>query len=532
MTRAPGGRLLLLGLVVLAGALVWLALRGSAAPRPDDPPAATAGTGTRPARRDSSSGPSARATAPALDSLRGTPVDVAVDTRPSGAPPVPASFLGLSFEVADLPRLARYAAGGGSDLVALLRSLGTGVLRLGGISADTQAAWAPDGRAPSWATTPLSAADIQGIGWLARESGWRVLLTVNLGHPDAAAAAQEVAAARRALGASLAGVELGNEPDRYQRKGLRGPSWDFSRYQAQVAEYRAAITAAAPGVALAGPDASSGTGPLEWVADEARLVRPALLTDHYYPSSSCGYTPVLSELLSPAIRAHESAMLARLGAIQRAAGIPLRVDETNNISCEGQPGVSDTFAAALWALDYATRAMRAGVAGLDFHNLIAKPRTYTLLAARSGAGLARGELHAQPQWYALLLAHSLLGGRPLGARVTTAGGAGRAPALTASALTGPGGRLQIVLDDFDPPAAGPALVRLRVPRRYAGGTILRLTAPSLQASAGVRLGGTAVAADGSWRPASPMPRVSGGPGSLALSVPAASAALITLSARS
>jgi len=71
-------------------------------------------------------------------------VTVGVDrTRPG--PAVPPDFLGLSFEMSSLPQMARYADRG--NLVTLLRSLGPGVLRFGGVSADTRIAWT-DARTP------------------------------------------------------------------------------------------------------------------------------------------------------------------------------------------------------------------------------------------------------------------------------------------------------------------------------------------------------------------------------------------------
>jgi hypothetical protein len=61
----------------------------------------------------------------------------------------------------------------------------------------------------------------------------------------------------------------------------------------------------------------------------------------------------------------------------------------------------------------------------------------------------------------------------------------------------------------------------------AGGTVLRLTAPGPAATAGVRLGGRAVAPDGTWAPG-PLPAVSGRPGALAVQVAPSSAAVVTL----
>jgi hypothetical protein len=457
-------------------------------------------------------------------------VSVSVAPRPTG-PAVSAGFLGLSFEARSLQTIASYASHG--DMVALLRSLGAGVMRFGGVSADERTVWVGPGGAaagplPRWATATIDEADLAGLAALARETGWRVLLTVNLGHYDPAAAAGETAAAHRLLGPYLAGIEIGNEPDLFPRQHLRPPGAGVSPYLPQVQAYRAAIKAAAPGVPIAGPDPSTGVQGLRWLSAAAEALHPALLTDHYYPLSSCGEHPTISELLSPNVRRAESEMLHRATAIARAHGTPLRMDETNDISCEGQPGVSNAFAAALWALDYTARAAAAGVTGVDFHDLIEKPTAYSPLAAHGAGALAAGSLRATPEWYALLAAHALLGPQA-GGRVLPADVASAAPGeLSASAVRTPEGHLALALVDYDPPGSPPLAVRLRVGPHFAGGTVLRLTAPSPAATSGVRLGGRAVARDGTWSPPGALPPVSGRAGTLAVQLAPSSAAVVTL----
>jgi hypothetical protein len=448
-----------------------------------------------------------------IPALRGRPVSVSVDVSHPGAA-VPTEFLGLSFEAVAIPGIVGYAERG--NLARLLHSLGQGILRFGGVSADT-VAWSPEGSRRGWATGRISQRDLAGLATLARETGWGVLLTVNLGHYEPAAAAQEAATAHALLGAKLAGIEIGNEPDRFLLKGLRGASWSFAAYAKEFQAYRMAIARAVPGIPILGPDASSGERVLPWLRASATL-RPSALTDHYYPLTSCGSTPTVSELLSPVVRQEESSMLRSLGAIQLSSGIPLEIDETNDISCKGQPGVSNTFASALWATDYAARAMTMGFRTLDFHDLISWSGSYSPLVA------AGSTLHPNPEWYALLLAESLRGARPLSAN------AHGAPNLSASAFLGPGGVIQLLLVNFDPTSATPLLVRpeVRVRGRFAGGTILRLTAHSPYATSGVTLGGSEVGASGAWAPRLPLPRVSENGGSLALAMPPSSAALVTL----
>ena len=450
------------------------------------------------------------------------PVSVSVDPQAPTGPTVPGDFLGLSFEASSLPTIASYAGSG--DLVNLMRSLGQGVMRFGGISVDTETAWLDERAAPAWAKTTIGPQDLAGLASLARASGWRVLLGVTFGHDEPTAAAQEAQVAQSLLGPSLEGVAIGNEPDRYVADGLRSSPWSFADYLSEAAVYRAAIAGAAPGVEIVGPDASSGESVLLWVSETAGAEHPGLLTAHYYPLTKCeAYTPRISDLLSPVTRANETAILTRLSAIAQARGIPLRLDETNNVSCRGQPGVSNVFASALWAVDYVERAMASGVAGINFHDLISEPETYSPLVAGGAQELASGELHANPEWYALLLADQLLGDRPVHAQVL-----GGERTLTAGAFVSPSGSVRLLLVDFAPTGARPLRVRLRLPGRLRAGSIMRLTAPGLRATSGVTLGGRSVGAEGTWSPDPVLPQVSGGPGSPSLAMPASSAALVTL----
>ncbi len=449
------------------------------------------------------------------------PVSLTVD-RAHPRTTVPSDFLGLSFEVKHLALTGSYASRG--DLPGLLRSLSGGLVRFGGVTADTQVAWVGDsGPLPPWATTGLGPADFTGVARLARETGWRVQLALNLGHYDPQAAASEAGAAYAALGDNLAGVQFGNEPDALLRPDhLRSDPWTYAQYAPQAGAYQAAVQQAVPELPIEGPDVSSGRGHLPWLGMLASLDPPALLTAHYY-SLSCTSHPTIANLLRPGIRAAAGASLRRLGAISRAHRLPVRVDETNNISCGGQAAVSDTFAAALWAADYTTRAMSSGVSGLNFHGNVAHPHSYSPLAALTPDDMISGRLNAQPEWYALLLAHQLVGSRPLPVSVRPSG-----LNLSYSAFAAAHRRLQLVVVNDESAGARPVMVHVPVGHDLTAGSVLRLTAPGLASTTGVRLGQSSVAADGSWRPARRLPQVRVAKGMASFLMPASSAALVTL----
>jgi hypothetical protein len=384
-------------------------------------------------------------------------------------------------------------------------------------------AWSRDGRKlPLWATGAVTPPDLANLAQVLGATGWRALLAVNLGHFDPGAAADEVAAARAQLGDGLAGIEFGNEPNAYAMHGLRTDPWTFDQYRADVDQYRAAIEGASPGFPLAGPAPTSGKS--AWLYAEAALVHPALLTAHLYSLNCRGHVPLdVAHLLSSKTRTDIAQLVTRFKFVQQSSAIPLRIGETNNISCGGRAGVSNSFASALWATDLITQAMTARLAGVNFHGHPSNCRGYTPLCAATSADLAAGQLTAQPEWYALLLGRQLVGDRPLRVFVR-----GRRPNVGATAFASPTGALHIAIVDERPHHDLPLTVNLRVPRRFRTGTILRLTARLPSSTAGVALGGRTVAPDGTWSPSPRLPRVSGSPGSLALAVPAGTAALVTL----
>jgi hypothetical protein len=392
-----------------------------------------------------------------------------------------------------LPEIARFAGSG--DFVEMLRSLGPGVLRFGGASADTRVAWTDAAqRMPPWASVGLGAGDLRTLRKLVSRVRWHVLLTIGLAHYDPSGAAREVRAAKTALGGWLAGIEIGNEPDAYVRHDVRPKQWAFSSYEAEVAAYRRAIARLSPGVPLAGPD-SSGLETFErWGPGAAVQERLALLAGHHYPLS-CHERPApsVARLLDPGVRRLEERSLRDYASVSRASGLPFRLDEANTVSCGGRNGVSNTFASALWAVDFIARAMASGVAGINLQGNPGNCRGYSPVCAATRGRLAAGALGAQPEWYALLLTKALIGARPVRTSATSS-----RPNVDVVALLGPQRRLRVVIVDDEPPGTGPLRVDLRVGPHFGAARSLPLTARSARATKGVLLGGRAVAPRGSW----------------------------------
>jgi hypothetical protein len=451
------------------------------------------------------------------------PVSVSVDQAHPGAQ-VPRNFLGLSFELSNLRQIAGYAGGG--DLVTLLRSLGPGVLRFGGGTADTRVAWTDAATArPEWATSAINPADLRELGVLASETGWHIILTIGLAHYEPLTAAREVAAAKSALGESLDAIELGNEPNAFAQHGLRSEPWAFAQYDTEVEAYRIAIEGSAPGIPLDGPDVSGSAAFESWGLGEVVDQQPAELTGHHYPLG-CEQTPApsIARLLSPLIYRKEGGSLRRYMSIAEAGKTPFRLDETNTVSCGGEAGISNTFASALWAAGYLPRTMALGVAGINLHGNPANCNGYAPLCAPTPDALASGMLVAQPEWYALLLAKSLIGGRPL----TTSIRGREGHNIEVTSLVAQDGSLQFVIVDDDPPGARSASVSLRVGSGFRAASSLSLSAPSLTSLSGVELGSRAVAPNGSWSPGT-LPVIPARHGVIKVKIKPSSAALVSAS---
>jgi hypothetical protein len=473
---------------------------------------------------------------------------VSIGTARTGAV-IPSSFLGLSLETTALAAPAVVSTA--PSLSRLMRELGPGILRVSGVSVDrTQWTPAPAPVAP-WRVASVSPSDLRNLTSLMSASGWRLLLGLDLGHPLAAALVDEARAATAILGSSLAGVEIGNEPDLYTRApsapfrlvlgdaALRPPEWGLGQYESEISGLRAALAFAGVTAPLYGPD----TARLAWLESYAQEQGHGLaaLTQHVYPLYGCyrgrllRRGPSLTSLLSRRTALRESRLIAAVMRVARGHGLPLRIGEANSVSCAGASDTSDTFAAALWAVDFSLIAARAHVDGINFHGglgscsgggTITSPWYSPLCTTPSG------RLRVRPEYYALLLLRSLEGCAFVSADYRTSRN------ISVYALRAPDGSLRVVIDDLEPGATrairgrqrlAPARVVLRVARTFARASVVRLSAHDIGAKGGVSFGGGSVAADGSFAGTVPE-ALAGGNGSFVVAVRPASVAAVTLSA--
>ncbi len=99
-----------------------------------------------------------------------------------------------------------------------------------------------------------------------------------------------------------------------------------------------------------------------------------------------------------------------------------------------------------------------------------------------------------------------------------------------SALRAPDGALKFVVVEDDPAGAPGAALRLHVGRGMRSASVLELSAPAPNSRSEVKLGGQAVAANGSWSPPQHLRQIPVRNGVVSLTLPAARAVLVTVSA--
>jgi hypothetical protein len=383
-------------------------------------------------------------------------------------------YIGLSFESATVNNGDRYDAVG--NIVNLLKTLGTSVLRFGGDSADLAD------------FTGLKPSALRGLHRLTKASGWSAIYTENLGVFNAALVSADARRVRAALGSKLLGFACGNEPDQYAAVGLRPVSYTIGDYLTQVSHCYQAIRAGAPGAPLAGPDTThmpAWFGP--YAAREAGAIR--VFGQHYYPlgCASAGDSPaaLAGTLLSPGLAAREAARFDSYTAQVKRSGAPLIMTETNSACGGGVKGLSNSYASALWVIDYLLTGAEHGVSGMNVTGgLNTLCSGYTVLCA-TGNYMYR----PQPIYYGMLFTHLLGVGKLLRVKISPGGN------LTAFAVRpSAGGGLRLMVENLSQQQAS---VAIDVGSYRGTATVLRMTGPSLLATSGVRLQGASVTRKGS-----------------------------------
>ena len=453
-----------------------------------------------------------------------TPATIVVHTDKPGFA-IPADFTGLSTEKKLMARDCFSAQN--QDLIALCRTLGPGVFRIGANNVDStffKREGAPalesmqDNR---YVTDPrtIGPKSVDAFFDFARAAGWKVIYGVNLGAKDPAMAADEAAYAWQVGAKEIIAVEIGNEPNLYpkgpKREGIRPGNWRYPQYKEEFMAAYDAIKAKDAKIPVTGPAVTKSTNwmPLFMADFKDRI---ALATSHVYHLSAPETDPKAQRFTSVEKLLGEKYPDDWIIKLKDATsvGVPYRVGECNTASGGGKRGVSNAFVSALWAIDFMFDVAQAGGQGVNFHGSFTANNYSAIVYDKQTKRYVPA-----PLYYGMLFFSRAAQGRLVATDAKTDAN------LVAHGVLGADGKLRVTLVNKDLTKSIAASVT--VGGKFTKGQALRLTAPSVDATTDVTFAGATVHADGTWAPKTTESlAVSAGRTSLAL--PPASAALLIL----
>ena len=300
-------------------------------------------------------------------------------------PHMPEDFVGLSYEVQQLVDPAFFSAEN-AGLIRECRALSAhGVLRLGGNTSEF-AYWKPTPDSPEpehphirevegepkaqyYAVTPDAVRNLAGF---LKAAGWTCLYGIGMGANTPERAAAEAEFVAHTLGDSLQYFQIGNEVDLFDRH-LRDPkTWSVKTYLDEWLAIARAIVARVPGARFGMPDVAANVGWLPQLAEMwpsiANPPHVTTLTHHHYFGGPATNPDVnIPNLLKPATMARVQKTADMASAAAAKMGARVRMTEGNTCYRGGKPGVSDVFAAALWAADYLLLLASNNYSGINLH---------------------------------------------------------------------------------------------------------------------------------------------------------------------
>jgi len=458
-------------------------------------------------------------------------------------------FLGLALEYRDIPALV------GDDpkavnpvLVQLIRNLvpkGRPMLRIGGQSTDRS--WWPvrgvaQPRGVSYSLTPSWTASARA---LAQAANARLTLGLGLEANQPKLDAVEAYELLRRIGRRyVEALEIGNEPELYTAfpwyrtlhgailpwyRNIGAPIFSRPRGynpQAFLAEFSRAVQAV-PRAAIAGP----ATGNPLWLGQFARILSPAsrvkVITWHAYGLNQCikvrssPYYPTVPNLLSPLASRGIVNGISPSVALAHRAGASFRVGELGSVTCNGKLGVSNTFASALWATDALFSIAADGVDGINLHTF--QNAANGLFDFQHSGGHWQATVH--PLYYGVLM---FAQAAPPGSRLLRLSAPNQTQ-VRVWATQAPDRRIRVLLINDSLTHAEPATVR--APAAAGPASLERLLGLSAYATSPDTLGGQSFGTRTASGLLAPQRSTAIAPrgGRYAVTLPAASAALLTLS---
>jgi hypothetical protein len=286
-----------------------------------------------------------------------SPVVVQLSGAKPGTP-LAEDFVGLSFE---MQRVLATTNGyhffnpKNKALIGTFKTLGIKSLRVGGNTAERP-------------TLPMpSKADVDNLFAFAKAASVKVIYTLRLNQGSLPEATEMANYITQHYSKQLECFAIGNEPNVFSK--------EYAPYLEEWKRYAAEITATtnSPNAKFCGPSTSPGHE--SWAANFAsefghgNLI--AFVAQHDYPGGDArratNALAARDKILAPPIDEHYTKFAGGFVPAIISNGLPYRLEEANSFYDGGAPDVSDTFASALWALDYQWWWAAHGASGINFH---------------------------------------------------------------------------------------------------------------------------------------------------------------------
>lgn len=454
-------------------------------------------------------------------------VTVTVDAASAGKPISPV-FAGLSYETSlVLPDSGGkyYFRPDNQPLLNLYKTLGVRSLRVGGNFSDKPTVPIPGLR------------DIDSLFAFAAAANVKVVYTLRLkGQTDGTSMGRIAAYIMDHYAANVDCFAIGNEPSVYYKNA-------YPKYKAVWGAFLQQVAAQAPTAMFCGPNTDRN---YEWAEDFAddfvQTGKIKEINEHSYVGLSAKkWTSTDADeeeklqagardlMLSDHWQELYQGVYDGFVPAVLADKLPYRLEETNSFFNGGVRGASDTFTAALWALDYMYWWADHDAAGINFHtgDTVAAGQDVTPCRYAAYWSTPTG-YDAHPVGYAIA-AFNLGGhGTLLPAKVESADSVH----LRAHVVKGDDGAMYVTIINMEHGSdAHDADMTLSVPQDFTHASEMAMSVPGgdISATSGETLGGAAIGDDGTWNGSwTDLPSASTGPGQFKLIVPAASAAVFKL----
>lgn len=436
-------------------------------------------------------------------------VEIQIDPTGSGIAIAP-DYTGVSFEASLLrpENGTRYFRPDNEPLIHLFHTLGIKNLRIGGNTSDRDVRQLPD------------QADIDSLFAFARAANVKVIYCLRLHNGDTNVDVQTAKYIMDHYAPLVDCFSIGQEPSAYpvekvdarsnsERMGEANEKYTYARYREDWKRFADALIAAVPNIKFCGPSVhNNGEWARRFMEDFGHSYHVALITEHLYAGGAGGKVPT-PEIGRDRMLADNTSLTNGFPKTYQklydsfvpmclSNGLPYRLEEVNNYFNGGAKDVSNTFASALWGLDFMYWWAEHHAAGLDFHTGDRVAAGYTLLPSKYTAFFSTTNGYVvRPLGYGIKAFE--LGSHGKLVRANVAGPSDLN--LSTYAVLGKDNNLYVTLINKEHGAdARAASISLMAGSNFSQCEVISLAQSSgdVAGTSGVTVGGAEIQADGDW----------------------------------